>query len=712
MTDTNYTFDQTNPLPAEGTNARLELANPGTAVIDLDVISADKIAIQAAAPQQISIRPTRLVQGFLYALELKGPGSEVINDGTIKSLATSATSAAILFSGGDTGRVRNKAQKTIEGTRGIVASSVEAARLVLDNEGTITASGLAVTGGLGGDTITNTGTLKTTGTGAVAVDLGAGNDVYHGQQGTLNGALKLGEGNDAAYGGTGGETFSGGSGSNTIDGGGGSDTIDYTEAFSTPGTTGISVNLGTTTSQWTNYSTDLLISVENVIGSIRNDTIIGNGSNNLLQGGDGDDTLEGGFSNDTLEGGAGTNTARFTGSTAANVDLTDTDDQDTGYGTDRLTGIQNLEGSSGGDTLKGNHQTNLLNGNSGNDTLVGKEGNDTLQGGNGVDTLEGGAGNDTLDGGSGADTAVFSGLKDNYTIVDKGNGEFTITDKTGQDGIDQLKDIRFAKFGDQTIALVNGAPTSISPSTASVSESAAIGATVTTFFGSDPDGDTLTFSLVSDAGGLFGISDGKLIVKNALNYEAATQHVLTFKASDGWGKELTKTLTITVRDNAAETTPIVQTGTTGNEQLVGEAGNDQLKGLGGKDTIFGEGGNDKLWGGLGNDTLVGGAGKDVFVFDKKPNAKSNMDWVYDFNVKDDTIHLAKSAFSKLAKKGKLSADAFVVGDRMRDEEDRILYHKKGGALFYDPDGTGSARAIQFATISKKLAITAKDFYVI
>jgi Ca2+-binding RTX toxin-like protein len=89
-----------------------------------------------------------------------------------------------------------------------------------------------------------------------------------------------------------------------------------------------------------------------------------------------------------------------------------------------------------------------------------------------------------------------------------------------------------------------------------------------------------------------------------------------------------------------------------------------------------------------------------------------MDWIVDFNVKDDTIHLSKKAFTKLSKKGGLSKDAFVVGDRMRDEEDRILYHKKGGALFYDPDGTGSAKAIQFATISKKLAMTAKDFYVI
>ena len=54
----------------------------------------------------------------------------------------------------------------------------------------------------------------------------------------------------------------------------------------------------------------------------------------------------------------------------------------------------------------------------------------------------------------------------------------------------------------------------------------------------------------------------------------------------------------------------------------------------------------------------------------------------------------------------------MVGDKFKDAEDRILYHKNAGALFYDPDGTGDGKAVQFATIGKKLAISHKDFYVI
>jgi serralysin len=679
----NYIFDANNPLLPEGTTARLVLADSGTALIDLDVLSDTKTAIQAALEQQITVRPNRVVTGHLLGIDFVAAGLNFV---------TSAGS--------------------ITGSKGIViSSSSTSAKLELSNSGTITGrTDVAVEGGKGADRVINTGTIRTqlSTVGAVALDLKEGDDFYDGRTGAVVGIIKLGDGVDIAYGGSGSETFSGGKGSNTIDGGGGTDTIDYSDA-----TTGISVSLATTAMQWTNQAFDTLTDIEGVLGSTLNDTITGSGGENLLKGGSGDDTLEGGFGNDTLEGGAGNNTARYSGSTAATVDLSQLTAQNTGYGTDTLSDIRNLEGSSGADALTGNGEANLLDGKNGNDTLVGKDGDDTLKGGNGNDTLEGGAGNDLLEGGSSADTAVFSGPRSNYTITNKDDGSIEIRDNTGQDGVDTLKDVRFAKFGDnQTIALVNGAPTALSPSTASVSESAAIGATVTTLFADDPDDDTLTYSLVSNPGGLFAISGTKLVVNGALNYEAATQHVVTFKASDSWGGETLKTVTITVRDNAAETTPIIQSGTTGNDQLVGEAGNDQLKGLGGKDTIFGEGGDDKLWGGLGNDTLVGGAGKDIFVFDKRPNARSNLDWVYDFNVKDDTIHLAKSAFSKLAKKGKLSADAFVVGDHMRDKEDRILYHKKAGALFYDPDGTGSARAVQFATISKKLAISAKDFYVI
>jgi serralysin len=730
---TNRIYDSLDDLPAPGAEALIQLADTvaGSTIIDMALESATGAIFQAAGKQRVTVGSSGSVRGNTYSLHLQGIDSSVINDGVIGQIATPqsdfTTDVGIRFSGAGLGSVTNF--QTIKGAVGIeIASTSTSARLELLNSGTIETTGVAVIGGRGDDRIVNTGTLKTTAVtpGAAALSLGAGDDLYDGRSGTVVGIIDLGDDDDVAYGGTGSETFSAGKGSNVIDGGGGhdtfifgigfntvnggsgTDTIDYSGVTwpSTP-SNGFTVNL-VSGSAFGNGHSDTLANIEHVIGSDRADTITGNFLANNIKGGDGDDILDGGSGDDTLDGGSGNNTVRFSGSTAATVDLSKADAQTTGYGTDKLIDIQNLEGGSGGDRLKGDQHANRLDGNSGNDTLMGLAGNDTLQGESGNDTLEGGAGNDTLDGGSGSDTAVFSGPRGRYSIVTDAGG-ITITDTTGQDGTDLLKDIRFAKFGDTTVALVNGNPTSIFPSSASVSESAAIGATVATFFGSDPDGDTLTFSLTSDAGGLFGISDGKLVVRNALNYETATQHTLTVKASDGWGGEFTKTLTITVRDNTTETTPIITSGTVAADQLEGESGNDRLSGLGGNDRLSGFAGADTLNGGAGNDTLVGGTEKDVFVFDKKPSVKSNLDYVQDFVPKDDTIHLSKTIFK--ISKGTLSKKAFVVGDHFKDKDDRILYLKKAGALFYDPDGSGPQKAIQFANISPKLPISHKDFVI-
>jgi Ca2+-binding RTX toxin-like protein len=283
--------------------------------------------------------------------------------------------------------------------------------------------------------------------------------------------------------------------------------------------------------------------------------------------------------------------------------------------------------------------------------------------------------------------------------------------QAGRDGTDTLKDIRLVKFADQTIALTNSAPTYISVSSTSISESTQVGEGVINLYSSDPDGDGLTYSLVSNPNGFFGLNeDDEIVLTKALDYETATEHTLSVKVRDAYGGEFTRTLTIAVR-NTVETTPQVRSGTARGEQLTGESGNDRLSGLGGNDTLSGPIGNDTLIGGTGNDILFGGAGKDVFVFDQKPNAKSNRDTIADFIPADDVIHLSKKFFTMLSK-GALSSKAFVVGDRFKDGDDRILYLKKSGALFYDPDGSGSANAIQFASIGKNLKITHKDFFVI
>ena len=60
----------------------------------------------------------------------------------------------------------------------------------------------------------------------------------------------------------------------------------------------------------------------------------------------------------------------------------------------------------------------------------------------------------------------------------------------------------------------------------------------------------------------------------------------------------------------------------------------------------------------------------------------------------------------------MQADAFCIGKRAKDAEDRILYDKKKGALLYDSDGTGPSKAIKFAQLKKGLALKNGDFFVI
>ena len=248
----------------------------------------------------------------------------------------------------------------------------------------------------------------------------------------------------------------------------------------------MSVDLSRTTSQAINggQGSDTLVDIENVIGSSYDDELVGGTGNNSLSGGDGNDVLEGGAGSDTLVGGSGNNTARYTGS-SAKVDLRIQGAQSTGYGSDTLIGIMNLEGGSGADSFTGNDAANKL------------------AGGSGSDTLTGGGGNDTLDGGSGEDRAEFSGARAAYTVTHNADGSFTIADtQTGRDGIDTLKDIRLVEFADQTIALSNRAASNISLSSTSISESTAVGTRLANLYSSDPDGDDLSYSLVRARAGI------------------------------------------------------------------------------------------------------------------------------------------------------------------------------------------------------------------
>lgn len=138
-------------------------------------------------------------------------------------------------------------------------------------------------------------------------------------------------------------------------------------------------------------------------------------------------------------------------------------------------------------------------------------------------------------------------------------------------------------------------------------------------------------------------------------------------------------------------------GNGGNDYLDAKRGADLLNGGDGNDRLFAGSGNDLLYGGLGRDQMTGGSGNDTFVFDKKP-AKANRDTILDFSHRDDRIAL-ENVFFKGLSEGKLTVAAFRIGTAAKDKSDRIIYNEDNGALYYDPDGTGRAPKVQFATLS-------------
>lgn len=95
--------------------------------------------------------------------------------------------------------------------------------------------------------------------------------------------------------------------------------------------------------------------------------------------------------------------------------------------------------------------------------------------------------------------------------------------------------------------------------------------------------------------------------------------------------------------------------------LTGNGAANVLAGLGGDDYLTAGAGSDRLDGGDGNDQMIGGAGGDLFVFASALDAATNVDWIRDFSVADDTIALDSTIFTGLAGPGALSDAAFRTG---------------------------------------------------
>jgi Ca2+-binding RTX toxin-like protein len=399
-----------------------------------------------------------------------------------------------------------------------------------------------------------------------------------------------------------------------------------------------------------------------------------------------------------------------------------------------------------------------IEGTLGNDRLYGYASNDTLKGYSGADVLDGGAGEDVLIGGLGNDTYVTDGLdiivetagagsgtdlvyaSASYTLADnienltllstagnaaaKGNGlANVITGNNGANVIDGLggadrlvgnggNDTYVTDGGDTIVEAVNGGTDLVYSSVTYTLAANLENLTLTSTAGNSAAYGNASPNIITGNNGN-NVIDGKggadRFVGNGGNDTYYTDGGDTIvEAANGGTDTVYSTVSYTLAANVENL--ILQ----GSSALngAGNAGNNSIYGNSAANTLSGAAGNDRIVGGLGNDTLYGGADKDVFLFDTTPNSTTNRDTIMDFNVVDDFAYLENAIFTKLTATGTLNSAFFVTGTAALDGNDYIVYNKTTGALFYDSDGNGAAGAVQFASVTAGLGLTAADFYVV
>ncbi len=187
-------------------------------------------------------------------------------------------------------------------------------------------AGVAFTGATGRNILINTGTISETGAGNIAVlgswqrdlvenggavagdvRLGAGNDTYRGQDGTVSGIVFGGNGNDGLLGGALGEMLNGGNGDDRLAGFGGDDVL--------RGAGGADVVLG-------GEGNDRLFGGDGndkLKGGFGDDVLFGGAGDDTMRGSSGDDLLDGGEGSDTLFGNGGADTFRFRADSGSDV---------------------------------------------------------------------------------------------------------------------------------------------------------------------------------------------------------------------------------------------------------------------------------------------------------------------------------------------------------------------------------------------------------
>lgn len=414
--------------------------------------------------------------------------------------------------------------------------------------------------------------------------------------------------------------------------------------------------------------------VIDLTGSNTPNTMVGNAAGNILDGRGGADSMWGYGGNDTyyvddsgdrvIEFANGGVDTIFTNVSVA-LDPTSEVENLMTYGSLTAQAI-NLIGSNSANTLVGNAAANIIDGRGGADVMWGFGGDDTYYVddiGDTVMELTGG-GNDTI---IASVSVSLDPASEVETLKTYGSSTATVVHFTGSDTANTL-------IGNAAANILDGRA----------------GADLMWGFSGN---DTYYIDNVADRA-----------------VEATDGGIDTIVTRTSFSLESNSEIEILRTYGSATTHWIDLIGNRYDNTILGNAGTNTLAGMGGDDTIWAYAGDDRIAGGMGNDILTGGVGADRFIFDTALDAAANVDCIKDYQCGVDAIELDRSIFAAL-QQGILPDSAFVIDNRSRTPEQRIIYDSSTGSLYYDADGNNATAMIQFALLSKGLQLTHDDIII-
>ena len=328
-----------------------------------------------------------------------------------------------------------------------------------------------------------------------------------------------------------------------------------------------------------------------------------------------------------------------------------------------------------------------------NDTAPDELTDDVLRGKGGDDFLDGGGGDDTTNGGSGNDT-YYKGYGGGLTRIYREDGHVILENaypsRSELVNVERLKVVTAGNDDEIDIGYLGG--TDLEDLIIN------LGTDVPDVFVDDVTADGSSGSdnvRIGSSGSTVSIKglgvDMKLVDVDALDD-------LTVNAKGGDDR-------IDGSGMSDSSMSLSLHGGKGDDRVIGGDGVDNLWGDQGKDFIAGGNGTDYIHadgpGKDDTDTLKGGGGVDYFSLR-----------VAESGVAADRILDFKPGIDKITGFGDLDDDAFYIGSKAADAEDRAIYNAETGKLFFDADGTGIKDKVLIAKLDKHLDLTSDDFIIV